>query len=41
MKEKIEELKEQLAKFFEIIPGYFSVKTQIFNLINEIEQSEK
>jgi len=37
MKELINELREQLGKFFEIIPGYFSFKREIFNLIEKIE----
>lgn len=37
MKKLIEELRICLEKFFNIIPGYHSTKTEIFELINEIE----
>lgn len=38
MKQIINELKDQLGKFFEIVPGYFTAKAEIFNLINRLEE---
>ena len=39
MKEIVNELREQLGKFFEIVPGYYSFKSEIFNLINKLEEN--
>lgn len=41
MKDTIKELKKQLGKFFEIVPGYYSFKAQIFKLIEELEQHDR
>lgn len=41
MSEVIKELKEQLGKFFNIVPGYYSFKAQIFKLIEELEQHDR
>lgn len=39
MKQIIIELREQLTKFFGIVPGYYSFKSEIFNLINKLEEN--
>jgi hypothetical protein len=38
MKDIINKLRNTLESFFNVIPGYFNVKEEIFNLINRLEE---
>ena len=41
MKKIINKLREKLGTFFNIVPGYYSAKEEIFEIINELENYDR